>query len=166
VHTTDLSNWQARLTLTQYPNNLAFRKFRPPHPSSPKKWKSLFSTCSPFGRAYAISCLWDWAPSLDATQIRGDVEIAKFHLTKNRRSLPNLCPYYLKLQFLQNHLAREQPTQKVEKGQNKENPELRLLGLEFLEGISCEYANDEIKKQLSIFSLFIFIPFSISKTIN
>jgi hypothetical protein len=33
---------------------LAFRKFRLPHPSSPKKWKSLFSTCSPFGGAYAM----------------------------------------------------------------------------------------------------------------
>jgi hypothetical protein len=34
---------------------LAFRKFRLPHPSSPKKWKSLFSYCSPFGGAYAVS---------------------------------------------------------------------------------------------------------------
>ena len=54
---TYLSNWQARFTLAQYPNNLAFRKFRLPHPSSPKKWKSLFSTCSPFGGAYASAGL-------------------------------------------------------------------------------------------------------------
>jgi hypothetical protein len=46
---------QARFTLAQYPNNLAFRKFRLPHPSSPKKWKSLFSSCSPFGGAYAVT---------------------------------------------------------------------------------------------------------------
>jgi hypothetical protein len=57
VLATDFSNWQARFPLAQYANYLAIRKFRLPHISSPKKWKSLFSTCSPSSGAYGLTTL-------------------------------------------------------------------------------------------------------------